>query len=922
MQSELRGINSLLKLDPGNTELLSQKQKVLAESISTTKDKLETLKSVQEQVNRQFENGEIGEKEFRDFQREIESTEQKLKGLETEMKNFGSVSVQQIAAAGEKVKEVGGDIEKAGKAFAPVSAAAAGLEAASVAAFKSLDNGYDIIVRATGATGDALEGLKKSANNVFGTMNVDMITVGSAIGEVNTRFQYTDTQLEKTTSLFLKFSDITGQDVVAAVGNTHKIMQAWNVDASKTEELLGLIAGKAQETGISVDTLENSVMSNSATFKEMGLSLEQSIGLMAQFEANGVDSTTAISGLKKAVQNATKEGLTADEALARTINSIKHAGSETEALNTAAELFGNKGAAEMVRAIQEGRLSFDDLKVSMESYADTVSNTYEATQDPMDKLQIAFNNVKLAGASLGASILETAQPMIDKLVSGAQSLAEWFNNLSDGAKRMIVIVMSITAAIAPLLTIIGKATSSIGSIMTLAPKISSAFSGITGAIGLSSGAILGIVAAIGVLVAAFATLWNTNSEFREKILDVWQQIKDSFQGVCDKIVELFQSLGFNVENIGDVIKTIWQGLCDFLAPIFETVWNQIGTILSSAFEVIEGILDVFIGIFTGDWSRVWDGVKEIFVGVWDFITGTFESWYTAFTGIFGNVLGMIGETWTNAWNGIKETAANIWNGIVSFFTEGIPNFISNIIQWLGNMLTNVKTWAGNMASSAKEMAKNFFNNVVNTIKDLPGKLAEYFKNTVSKAAAWVKDMAAKGKEAVTQLISNVVSAAKSIPGKMLEIGKSIVTGVWDGICKAKDWFVGKVKDFFDGIVDDVKLFLGIHSPSKVFAKEVGKWIPPGVGEGIEDNAEAAITPLQKLFDDMIGNNSHVSQLAAGSVSESSPADYSSILSMLTKIADRLGDNKIYLDGKKLVGGIIKDIDNSLSDISRQKARGM
>ena len=989
LQQELRGINSLLKMDPSSTELLSQKQKVLAESISTTKKKLETLKSVQEQVNEQFEKGDIGEKEYRDFQREIEATEQKLKSLTSEMKEFGSVSAQKIAAAGEKVKDVGGKIESAGKAMMPVTAAVVGLGTASVAAFKNLDEGYDTIVTATGATGDALEGLKQSANDVYSSMNISMSEVGGAIGEVNTRFGATDDKLTGMTSTFLKFAKITGQDVVTAVGNADKIMEAWNIKAEDCDKLLGLIAGKAQETGISVDTLENSLMKNGSTFKEMGLSIEQSIELLAQFERSGVDSSTAITGLRKAVQNATKDGLSADEAIKQTIESIKSASTETEALSIASELFGTKGAAEMTRAIREGRFSLDELNTSMNDYQNTVSDTYEATQDPVDKMQIALNNLKLAGSEMGKTILEVLNPAIEKMADMIKNAAEKLSSMPESAKKLIVVAGGITAAIGPVLIVVGKLVGSIGSIMQLAPKIQGAFSGIAAAVGGLSAPVLAIIAAISMIVAAFVYLIKTNDEFREKIIGVFSDIKEKFSKLGGKIVESLNSLGFNFSSFSDAVKGIWDRLCNNFAPVFEAVFGEIGTILTSACDILIGIIDVFTGLFTGNWSQMWEGVKGIFGGVWEFISQTALNYVTLLEGLYGTFFDIIGTVWSAAWNNIKDFTGNVWNditttvteawnGIVSFFTQGIPNFFAKVKEWFAqlpynisyalglaigkvaqwvvdmvdkahemgsnfiakviefftqlpvkisefvkNALNHIITFAKEAPVKAKEMATNFLKNVVNTIKELPGKIQNYLKESVSKAATWVKDMGSKGKEAITSLIANIVEAAKSIPSNMMEIGKNIVQGVWNGILNAKNWFVGKVKDFFGGIVDGVKDALGIHSPSTVFATKVGRWIPAGIGQGITDNAKSALAPLQKLFDDIIGSTPNMPiDVTSGGDKSQSTESYTGALAKIMSKLDELGNIDIYLDGKKLVGSIIKDIDSGLSDIARQKARGM
>lgn len=966
LQKELKGVETLLKMDPGNVTLLTQKQELLSKSIEQTESKLKTLKDTEDQVNEAFKKGEISEEQYRDFQREIVNTEGKLKSLTDQYREFGSVSAQQIAAAGENVKDFGGKVEAAGKAFMPVSAAAAAVGAASIASFNELDKGYDTIVRATGATGDALEGLKSTAKNVYGSMNVDMETVGGAVGEVNTRFGATGQSLEDLTTQFLQFSSITGQDVVSAVGNVDKIMEAWNIDASKTNEVLGLIAGKAQETGINVDTLENSVLSNNATFKEMGLTFEQSIALMAEFEANGVDAGTALGGLRKAVQNATKDGKSADEALKQTIDSIKNASSETDALSIASELFGKKGAAEMVHAIKEGRLSFDDLKASMSDYGDTVQTTYEATLDGPDKMQVAFNNLKIAGAELGEAFLTTLAPMIEKLADFAKSLAEKFENMPEPMKRMIVVITGIVAAIGPLLITGGKLIQGVGSIMTMAPKIASTFSSVGAILGGLSAPVLAIVAAIGVLVAAFVTLWNTNEDFRNKITEIWNNIVGIFQGFFDGIVERVNALGFNFQSFGEMLSALWTGLCNLLGPMFIEVFSQIQNIFQTVTDIILGVLDIFIGIFTGDWDRVWNGVKEIFGAAWEFIVTSFQNFWNMLYTYFGDAINSFVESWNNFWNGVKETASNIWTAITDFFTKSIPEFFNSVISWCADLLSSIVTWCTNMVNTAKEMGKNFIDGIINFFKELPGKIKEIvtnafntvktwvtdmvnkakemgtnflntvidgikalpgkvkevFTNVIGAAASWVSDMGNKGKEAIVSLINSFIDGAKNVVSKVAEIGRNIVSGVWNGIVAAKDKFIADVKNFFGGIVDGVKSFLGIASPSKVFRDVIGKQIPAGVAAGIRANMKSALDAADDMAEQLTDRNYNLGTFDAAVKSTFSPAGSASggavafndagIIAALNNILNKLGGLQIVLDSGELVGGIIDPINDKLS----------
>ena len=342
-----------------------------------------------------------------------EKSKTALMNMEAELKNVNDqLKDNKLEKFATACDTAGTKMESFGKKMSVVSAGIAGIGAASIAAFKELDEGYDTIVTKTGATGEALEGLTKSADNVFGTMPEDMSTVGEAIGEVNTRFHTTGTELEKTSKQFIQFATINGTNVTQSVDQVDKIMKAWNVDASQTGNLLGLLTAKAQETGISIDTLESNVLDNNAAFKEMGLSLPQAINLMAQFDANGVDSTQAMAGLKKALQNATAEGKSMDEALSETIGSIKNAKTETEAMQIATELFGKKGAAEMTKAIRENRIDLTSLSSSMEEYGTTVEDTYNGTLDPIDNAKVAMNNAKLALSTLASTAQTSAAPMI------------------------------------------------------------------------------------------------------------------------------------------------------------------------------------------------------------------------------------------------------------------------------------------------------------------------------------------------------------------------------------------------------------------------------------------------------------------------------------------------------------------------------
>lgn len=231
--------------------------------------------------------------------------------------------------------------------------------------------------------------------------------------------------------------------------------------------------------------------------------------------------------------------------------------------------------------------------------------------------------------------------------------------------------------------------------------------------------------------------------------------------------------------------------------------------------------------------------------------------------------------WINLWNNIKLTVANIGVYLKEFFTVKIPKFIDTAIgffktlperigYWLGYALGTLIKWGVNLISWARTNIPKFISNVITYFSQLPGKIWTWLKNTISKLNQWKSDMGVKGKEAIKNLIDNVISGAKDIPSKMLSIGKNIVDGVWSGIKNAKDtFFKESVKGFFGGLVDGAKDSLGIKSPSKVFANEVGKWIPPGVAQGVKKNSKVALDSVKALASDMV--SSAIAGLSGGVV---------------------------------------------------------
>ena len=615
VQSQLKDVDKLLKLDPKNTELLEQKQRMLGESIGLTKEKLETLKSAAEQADQALKNGTMSQKDYDALQREIVETETSLKNLEKAAKDTDT-ALSGIPKAAEKLGAISKKTEEVGKSLSKnVTAPIAAVGAASYAAFNEVDNGLDEIARKTGATGEELSGLEDVAKNVFGSMPVDIGDVGKAVGEINTRFGLTGQDLENLTKDFLKFSNVTGADVESSVASVDKIMTKFGVDADQTKNVLGLLARVGQTSGISINTLESSLESNGAALQEMGLDLTESVNLLAQMESSGVDTSTAMTAFSKVVQNATKSGKDAETALNEQIVAIKNASTETEALQLATELFGKKGAPEMTQAIRDGRLSVDDLSGSLSDYSTVVDNTFTATQDSSDEAKVAFNNLKLAGAELGGTIGTVLSPVLQKLTDLFKGLSNWYKNLSPQQQEMIIKIALIAATIGPLLIVLAKLIAAVQTILTVLPAVKGAILAVNGA--LAANPIAAVIAAIAALIAIFVTLWNNCDEFRQFWLDLWEALKEGASVVIDGIGTAFTQLGEGFQTVGDGIMLLF----DTIGTTFSTLGDTLGTVATTITDGFQTMGDTVGSIFNGMWEVIKSVINTIIGGINGMIAG-------------------------------------------------------------------------------------------------------------------------------------------------------------------------------------------------------------------------------------------------------------------------------------------------------------
>ena len=830
IQKELKEVEKALKLDPTNTELLAQKQTLLKEAVSATSEKLDVLKTAEAQVQQQFERGEISEEQYRALQREVIKTEAELKNL----KEAAQESNSTLEKVGEVAGKIGEKSEALGKKLLPVTAAITGVGAASIAAFNEVDEGYDTIITKTGASGEALEILQDSMDNVFTSLPIEAADAGIAIGEVNTRFGATGEVLEDLSTKFIEFSEINGTDLNGAIDSVDAIMTKFGVDSSQTGEVLGLLTKAGQDTGISMDTLQNTLQTNGATLKEMGLDLTSSVNLLAQFEANGVDASTALAGLKKAQQNATAEGKTLDEALGDTIEKIKNASNETDALQIATDLFGKKGAAEMTQAIREGRLSVEDLSGSLKDYGTVVEDTFNATLDPPDKAKVALNNLKLAGAELGSSLMTTAAPVLDAIVEKVKNFTTWFKNLNEGQKETIVKIAALVAAIGPALIIFGKLSTGVSKAISIFSKISGVFKA-AGTAGKGLWAILSanpiglIVAAIAALVAGFVLKYNKCEWFRDMVNEAFGEIKKAISDTIEKIKPILQQLGESFKNLMEKLKPVFQFFTTYVLALVKGALSALSPIVSAvknAIDFVSNIISAFMALFRGDFDgfgqyimaalqNVIDFAKNIVTAIVNFIITFFQTFGIDVKKIFLDI-----------WNGIVSIFSGVGQWFADRFKEAymnITNIFKGIGPWFAARWTDIKTALSAVATWFQTMFQNAYTNVKNVFSAIGQWFnARYtdIKNVFSTVGSWFQSKFNEAYTNIKNVFSNIGSFFSGIWDTIKGIFTNIGTNIGDAIGGAfksamnsalatVERAVNKAIGFINGAIDIINELPGV-----------------------------------------------------------------------------------------------------------------
>ena len=894
-QAQLKDVEKLLKLDPGNTELLAQKHKLLGQAVEETKNKLQTLKTAQEQANEALKNGTISQEQYDALQREIVETEQELKRLE-EQANQSATALQKISATGEKLQTVGSNIESAGKKMLPVTGAVTALGTAAVKTAADFDTAMSQVAAVSGATGSDLDALRDKAREMGAKTKFSASEAAEAMNYMAMAGWKTTDMLGGIEGI-MNLAAASGEDLATTSDIVTDALTAFGLSADDSGHFADVLAAASSNANTNVSMMGETFKYCAPIAGALGFSVEdtaEAIGLMANA---GIKSSQAGTSLRTIMNNLTGEvkicGSSIGEVTIATTNAdgsmrglsdiladcrVAFSGlSESEKAAAAETLVGKNAMSGFLALMNAGEADINKLSGAIANCDGKSAEMAATMQDNLaGQLQILKSQLEELAISFG----ELLMPAIRTIVGWIQQFVDWLNGMDEGTKKVIMTVALLAAALGPVLIVIGKVISAVGTIMTIVPKIAGVINVVKGAFAALNATMLAnpiflIIAAIAALVAAFIYLWNNCEGFRQFWIDLWENIKAVAVAVWTAISEFFTAAW---EAIKLAAETVWNGIRDFFSGlwegiqlIFTTVVTAISTFLSLAWTAIQTTVTAVFTAISTFFSTIWNGILTIVTTIVTAIS-TFlaTAWNTIKTTIT-TVLTAIQTVFTTVWNAIKTVITTIVNGI--------KNTISTV--W-----NSIKSTVSSVVNAIKNTVSNVFNSMWNGIKST---ISGIYNTIVSG-------------------FNSAISFITSLPSRAFQWGKDIIMGIVNGIKSC----IGAIGDAVSSVANKIKSFLHFSVPDEGPLTEYESWMPDfmaGLAKGIEKSRGLVEKAVSGVASDMVINPQVAAmQMAGGGTARGGVSDgaVSSILSGIRDMVERMNPQNagdivipVYLGGSQL-----------------------
>ena len=818
-QSQLKDVDKLLKLDPGNTELLAQKHRLLGDAVKETKEKLETLKTAAEQAEQALKEGAITQDQYDGLQREIVETEQKLKSLEEQAKQSGT-ALQNIAAKGEKLKTVGDNISNVGTKLLPVTAGVVGLGTAAVKTAADFDSAMSKVAAVSGATGKDLDALRDKAREMGSKTKFSASEAAEAMNYMAMAGWKTEDMLSGIEGV-MNLAAASGEDLATTSDIVTDALTAFGLSAKDSGHFADILAAASSNANTNVSMMGETFKYCAPIAGALGFSAEdtaEAIGLMANAGIKGSQAGTALRTIMNNLSGDVKIcGSSIGEVTVATTNAdgsmrdlsdiladcrTAFSGlSESEKAAAAESLVGKNAMSGFLALMNAGEADINKLSSAIDNCDGCAAGMAETMNDNLaGQLTILKSQLQELAISFG----ELLMPAIRTIVGWIQKFVDWLNSMDEGTRKVIVTIALVAAAIGPVLIIVGKVISAIGTIMTIIPKLAGVINAAKGVIAAFNAVCAAnpyvlIIAAIVALVAAFIYLWNNCEEFRQFWIDLWESIKEIAVAVWEALKEFFtaawEAIKTTAVTVWNAIKDFFTGLWEGIKNIFTTVVNAISTFLTNAWNAIKNTVTTVFNAIKTFFTTIWNGIKSVITTVVTAISTFLSTAWNSIKTAITMVLNAIKTVVTTVWNGIKTTITNIVNGIKNAVTTA----------W-----NNIKSAVSNAANAIKNAVSNAFNAMLNGIKNVCGNIYGAVKSGFDKAINFVKNLASEAFQWGADFIGGIVNGIKSM--------------------------IGKVGDAVSSVADKIRSFLHFSVPDEGPLTDYESWMPDfigGLAKGIE-----------------------------------------------------------------------------------------
>lgn len=805
----------------------------LRSTISKQEDTLQQLK--QRYVDVATEQGETSD-EARELARQIQDLSSELHENKTKLSDAEYAADK----LDNSLEEVESSAKKADDGFTMFKATLANLAAdAIMRAVDGIKNLVGNVIELgqnftstmsevsaiSGATGEDFEKLEACAREYGATTVFSASNAAEALKYMSLAGWDAD---QSTSALggVLNLAAASGMELGAASDMVTDYLSAFAMEAGDAAYFADLLSYAQSHSNTTAEALGEAYKNCAANLNAAGQDVETVTSLlegMANQGYKGSEAGTAMAAIMRDITNGMKDGaIKIGETSVAVMDAQGNFRDLTDILTEVEAATNGMGDAERAVALSSTFTadSTKGLNLILNEGMDNIAGYEEELRGASGSAEEMANimNDNLSGdvAAMNSAFEELGLKIYDALESKLRAGVQFITNgVIPAIEWLGGHIPEVTIAVSGLGAVI--AAMNWGTISSKIAMVKGALVKLAAALGGVSLPAIAIIAVITAVALAFTNLWKNNEEFRNKITAIWDGIKAKFNEFGQGIVDRLNALGFEFEDITEVMKAVWDGFCEVLAPIFEGVFQQISNILNEALDILTGLFDIFAGIFTGDWDMVWQGVQEVFGAVWDFVVATFENWISTFTSLADTVLGWFGTDWETVWTSVKTFFSDTWNAISSFFSgiltgiktfftdtwNAIVSFFSGILSGIYSSITGTMTeihdtftniWDSitGFLSGAWETIKNIVTVGIMAVKEiisaafqiitLPFRFIwENCKDTVLSIWETIKSVIGEKIDAVKEKITTVTTAISNVASAAWNAISSTASSLWEGI---------------------------------------------------------------------------------------------------------------------------------------------